>query len=169
MTQEIYTTPDSDVNEQIPANGPTKRTSTTAFGWVLLVMGGLGLILAIAGLLMILQMDFEMEGLSSLLLTSDAILSTLSKIGLIAVALGLIMRKPWIANAAKAGLVVSTIDTLFKAILIIPTQASGAVNEAATMGVYIGFYLVAGISLAIYIGLMFYIRSEPSRREFQLD
>lgn len=168
MNQKIYNTPESDVSLQHESLQKVERSNTKVFGWILLVLAVLGLFVAIFGLFMTFQVDAAATGHSKSTLVMDAVLSTVSKFGLLAVGIGMLMRASWIAGAITGGFIVSLLDTIFKGVKVIPMTAASTADSATEMGIYVGFYSVAAISLAIYIGLFIYVRTKKSKLEFRI-
>ena len=169
MSEQHYATPKADLSVEAQQSINPKRTATTVWGIIFLIMGLLGLAISIFGFIAVTSLEMELPGFDRSTLEIDAVLSIVSKFGLLGLSIGLLSRGAWVKPMVYIGLVLSLIDTIFKGIVIIPIQASQAVNEAQSVGVYGGFYGVAGISLAIYIAMIFYLRGDASKREFEFE
>lgn len=166
MSDSYYDSPNSDVNAQ-QVQSDHKRSSTTAFGWVLMVLGIIGLLLSVFNFYAIVELGVMIDGVSHLQLLTDGFLSTLSKVGLLGAALALLLRAAWAKKAVIGGFLFSLTHSGFAGIIIIPVQSAAAGSEAEVFGVYLGFGFVALLSLGIYLGLHFYLRGQASELEFK--
>lgn len=168
MTEQHYETPKADLSTNGMQNGNVKRGSTTTWGVIFLILGLLGLAIAVFGFIAIISMGAQMPGFDKSTLQLDAVLSIISKFGLIGLAIAMLSRGSWVKPMVPIGFVISMVDTIFKATSIIPVQASQAPSSESA-AVYFGFYVVATISTAIYVAIFFYLKSDASKREFNLD
>ncbi|TQV72805.1 hypothetical protein FLL45_15155 [Aliikangiella marina] len=165
MNESYYNSPNSDVHAQaLPSH--SKRGTTTAFAWVILVLGFLGLLFSLFNFYAIFQLGVTIDGITQNQLIVDGLLSTLAKIGLLSVGVGLLMRNTWVTKAVIAGFCCSLVDSLFTGLAVVPVQSAAAGSDAESVGILIGFLTIAFISLSIYIGIYFYLRGQASKSEF---
>jgi len=168
LSNEHYETPKADLTTGASPEGNSKRSSTTTWGVIFLILGLLGLAIAIFGFYAIMAMDIAMPGFDKGTLTLDSVLSIVSKFGLLGLGISMLSRGSWVKPMVPIGFVLSMTDTIFKAVAVIPVQASHA-PSSQEVGVYFGFYALAAISTAIYIAMFFYLKSDASKREFNLE
>jgi len=170
MSEQMYESPQADLNTQNPnAAIKFKRTASTVWGIIYMVLAVIGFLATLGGLAAAMSIgDGMVPHLSKDLMILDTFLAMGGKVFLFLFSLALLLRASWVKTIGIIGLVYSLIDTTFKAVAIIPKQAGAAINDAAAMGTYVGFYVLAVVSAMMYIGYLIYLKSDDSKREFNL-
>ncbi|NVJ58849.1 MAG: hypothetical protein HWE27_00590 [Gammaproteobacteria bacterium] len=165
--EQPYQSPEAEIIHQAPQ--PSRRTAPTVWGIIFMILAVLGFLASIMGFLAIMTDSDNVFGLSRSTLVVDSSLSLSCKILLFLFSLALIIRARWVLIVGYIGLALSVTDSVFKGIVVIPAQASAAFSDAQAIGTYVGFYFLAAISLAMYLGLLLYLRGSELQKEFGLS
>ncbi len=162
MSDNVYASPSADVTL---SNLKVRKGATTAWGIVLLILGILGFLFALLGAIAVFTTPspYDEQVISLTEFTVDACLSVAGKVLLLMVAVGLLRRARLTLTLAVITFVFSTIDSIFKAIVIIPPQAMASGQVTATN---VGFYTIAAMAALVYLALIAYLRADSTRAEF---
>ncbi len=148
--------------------GPVRNGATTGFGVTFLVLGGIGVGIGLLGVAAVLAVDSpESLGLSRNELAGDALLSLLSKVGLVVTGLTLLIRARPAAGVAAGSLGVSLLHSLYAISITLAPQTAAADTDAQRLGLYFGAIAVAAFSASLYVAVLVYLRGERARAEFR--
>lgn len=142
----------------------TNRVATTIMAIVILCLAGLGLILALSSTIVSLYAPELVDNVPHLHLVIDAILSLVSKIGLISLGVCMLLRFQQTLTLAWITFCISVVDSLFYLMILTRQMATKEIAEKFGMG--IGFAFVAVLSASIYIIVIIYLSIESGRKEF---
>ncbi len=160
----------SETSNDSPIVHSAKQTLTTVLAITYMVLAGIGLIVAVFSVGVSLSDTYESGPMSQVLAQTSSILSLLSKSALMIFAFTLLIRARRIKYFLISGILVSTLDTIL-AMVFVSQLNLDKFSHQTMMNSW--WYIWTGVpylvSLAMYLGVFFHLRTNASRKEFELS
>jgi hypothetical protein len=154
-------------NIKPPYSAGAKRTSTTVFAIVVLVLGSIGFLLSTLNfvLVMVGPQALANSKIPGGAMMIDAILQLACKIGLLSIGIMMIKRNILAIRVAIVTFLISLVSTAYTLLVIAPYTVESLGKGQPTM-VYVGMGFMSILAAGLYIGIIIYLNAASTRAEF---